>query len=1063
MDDWDLLRKYAENQSESAFKALVERYAGLVYGSALRQARDAELARDIAQTVFILLARKASSFKETTILSGWLFQTTRFVTSRATRGEQRRQRREQEAVQMHDVTEENSAWRQMEPLVDDLLHELGGSDRDAVLIRYVEGLSLREVGARLGVSEEAAKKRVSRAVEKLRLLLAQRGVTLSAVLIGSALAAGMNAAVSAAIAASISSSVSLASGESVNLVTQVLDAWRWQKLKLAGVSAAAFILATSFVVRITHPAVRQANANIGASQAGPAPTTLAAASLQPAQQKNGRVLRLRAVDSVSGTPITTAPVAYMAWVEPGLPKALFDLLTDSLGFCDIPFPQGAGRLDVGVLATGWGARFATWPSEGHAGIPAEYALRLDRTTNRIGGQIVEPNGQPLANAVVWFQARGTSDYAQRERPRERFGFINAVPLQTDAEGRWNIGFVPDRNPGFSIWATHERFARTSVISVSGEETTTEPDEAVKQLRAVRLVTRMKDGSTLIGKVIDPQGRPVQGAKILRGEEEDAVQADRDGLFRVPGLPPEPWEFTVSADGFAPIRTHSDIPQQSQPLVITLQTGAVLRLHIVDENDVDVAGATVGLEQWGQNRHSLEFNEQSDFNGAIEWVSAPPGVDLELYAHKEGFCFTRDIKAKADGEVRLIRMQHSLTIHGRVVDADTGFAIRQFKAAPGYGYRYSSNPESHWFIGETVAGTNGLFVLSFKESSRPWQVRVTADGYEDWISGPLETNQLTATLDIRLKPASFVDSVKGVVLNPDGTPAAGAQVALLALNHNVRLLRKGAFSGDKRWLTTSDASGAFHFPVNRSAHSVAAVSADGYAHIRITNFAESATLQIEPWGAVSGIIDAAAKTYPAESMELYDPTADNYQGRVSLLGSYTTKPDAEGRFSFDKVPPGEFSVFINSLRGLSYHHQTPLKVTPGETTQVTIVEKPGVLLKGRVTAASADIDWIKDRVVVRVERESLRHAPGWNSRNDDKLEAVDYWTSPVAREFSTSRRMTDLDVRADGSFVSVERVPAGDYLLFAVFKNASTNRKITITPQQEILAELDLGAIELRGR
>jgi len=138
--------------------------------------------------------------------------------------------------------------------------------------------------------------------------------------------------------------------------------------------------------------------------------------------------------------------------------------------------------------------------------------------------------------------------------------------------------------------------------------------------------------------------------------------------------------------------------------------------------------------------------------------------------------------------------------------------------------------------------------------------------------------------------------------------------------------------------------------------------------------------------------------------------------------------------------------------------------PGETTEVTIVEKPGVLLKGRIVVSDgAPIDWVKDRVVVRVERESLRYAPGWNGKDEKKLEAVDYWTSPVAREFSNSRRMTDLDVRPDGSFVSVERVIAGDYLLFATFKNASMNRKISITPEQETLSELDLGSIELRRR
>src|SRR5258706_16040261 len=114
MDDWELIRSYAESQSESAFKALVERYAGLVYGSALRQAGDPELARDIAQAVFILLARKAPTLRKQIVVSGWLFQTTRFVTSRAVRAEQRRQRRGQEGVGKEDLSSNDAALARRE-------------------------------------------------------------------------------------------------------------------------------------------------------------------------------------------------------------------------------------------------------------------------------------------------------------------------------------------------------------------------------------------------------------------------------------------------------------------------------------------------------------------------------------------------------------------------------------------------------------------------------------------------------------------------------------------------------------------------------------------------------------------------------------------------------------------------------------------------------------------------------------------------------------------------------------------------------------------------------------
>lgn len=161
MDDWQLIESYTREKSETAFHSLVERHAGLVYASALRQVRDEQLARDIAQAVFILLSRKAGGLGRNIVLSGWLFQTTRFVAARALRSEQRRRRREQEAFDMQLLSASDETWGRMMPVIDEALGELSRVDRDAVLLRYMEGRTLREVSTSLGITEEAAKKRVA--------------------------------------------------------------------------------------------------------------------------------------------------------------------------------------------------------------------------------------------------------------------------------------------------------------------------------------------------------------------------------------------------------------------------------------------------------------------------------------------------------------------------------------------------------------------------------------------------------------------------------------------------------------------------------------------------------------------------------------------------------------------------------------------------------------------------------------------------------------------------------------------------------------------------------------
>jgi len=190
INDIDLLREYAASRSEEAFAALVSRHINMVYSAAMRYVGNQSQAEEITQAVFIILARKASGLSGSTVLSGWLFKTARLTAANYLRTEIRRSRREQEAYMQSNLNEtEPDAWKQIAPLLDDAIAELGETDRNAIVLRFVEGRDLKEVGAALGTSEEAAKKRVSRAVDKLRSLFGKKGITLSAAALSTAIAA----------------------------------------------------------------------------------------------------------------------------------------------------------------------------------------------------------------------------------------------------------------------------------------------------------------------------------------------------------------------------------------------------------------------------------------------------------------------------------------------------------------------------------------------------------------------------------------------------------------------------------------------------------------------------------------------------------------------------------------------------------------------------------------------------------------------------------------------------------------------------------------------------------
>jgi RNA polymerase sigma factor (sigma-70 family) len=259
-----LLQDYAKTGSEAAFSELVKGYVDLVYSSAVRLVNgDTHLAQDITQTVFADLARTARALSPKVMLGGWLHRHTCFVASKVRRGERRRQLREQQAVEMN-LNEDNAAEELalIAPILDEAINELGGEDRQAVLLRYFEQRDFRSVGEALGSNEEAARKRVNRALDKLQLLLKRRGVVLSVAGLATALGSQVVTAAPAGIAATVITTALAGTAATGGPIIGFVEFMSMTKLK-AGVAAAVLAAIVTVPLVLEHRAqlkLREENA-----------------------------------------------------------------------------------------------------------------------------------------------------------------------------------------------------------------------------------------------------------------------------------------------------------------------------------------------------------------------------------------------------------------------------------------------------------------------------------------------------------------------------------------------------------------------------------------------------------------------------------------------------------------------------------------------------------------------------------------------------------------------------------------------------------------------------------
>ena len=301
-DDAELLERYAVAGAESAFAELVRRHFDLTWSAARRITGDADLARDVAQTVFADLARKAHRLPRGTVLPGWLHRAACLAAWKVNRGNRRRAERERQAMELEalhgspDPASPDAA--RLLPQLDEALATLGATDRDAVVLRFLSHKSLAEVGATLGVNEDAARKRVARAIEKLRAWFARRGPATTTPTVVAALGLAGSQLAPVGVAATVATGALVGAGTLGILETLVLMKTKIALSTLAVAAVATPLTYQQVALHRAHEENRALAVQVAAANLAPSAEALArreaeAAELERLRAEHLELLRLR--------------------------------------------------------------------------------------------------------------------------------------------------------------------------------------------------------------------------------------------------------------------------------------------------------------------------------------------------------------------------------------------------------------------------------------------------------------------------------------------------------------------------------------------------------------------------------------------------------------------------------------------------------------------------------------------------------------------------------------------------------------------------------------------------
>jgi RNA polymerase sigma factor (sigma-70 family) len=643
MTGLEQLTAYKTTGSSDNFAALVGHYANLVYATAYRRLSDRLLAEDATQTVFIRLAKRPPTPATDAELTAWLHRTTVHVSIDLWREESRRHAREQKAATMEPpVIDNNPLWEEMAPQLDEALNELSDSDRQALLLRFFERRPMIDIGRVFGVSEDAAKMRVSRALDRLRAQLIPRGVNCSAAALWAILDQRSTDAAPAGLL------LKLQQGMVGGGLVPSAGSGFFQPtpaIKIAsGIGAVALVLGLVVFSKSPPPpgrapALPGAETNGAAvSLARMASTPRPATSLPPetpSPNPSAPVPRLlfHAVDAETGQTLGAAQLRAAYFYAGGRGERHL-LTTDFNGEAEIPPANEGGEPGMNLFVSREG--YVPKAISFRPNFAREYVLRMDPAA-AAGGIVVTENGEPAVGIKI--RANRSEKYTD-DQPNTDFQITAAT---TDEHGRWIYNFIPKTYKEVRLTLEGKGYAVTDVMVRMGTP------ESIQ----TRLV--IKSGFVVAGQVTDTNGNPLVAAKVSEFHNYDhrklSTETGVDGRFQLIGVSTpaslgNTVEIAAEAEGKAPQLRTLELAAHTNWIQFTLSQGNIFGGRIVDPEGRPIVGAVAETDTDRSGRRPFFWFTHTDAGGRFTWNSAPAEPTL-FWFEADGFETIRDRVLRTD--------------------------------------------------------------------------------------------------------------------------------------------------------------------------------------------------------------------------------------------------------------------------------------------------------------------------------------------------------------------------------------------------------------------------------